>query len=75
MIILACKSDPEAELQVDAAYANSLGEAYNVGLIEVTSQTLEGKSKMRNGLRWLLFKLEQRNRKSSSWLSEISQLI
>jgi hypothetical protein len=75
MIILACKSDPEAELQVDAAYANSLGEAYNVGLIEVTSVTLEGKSKMRNGLRWLLFKLEQRNREFSTTSSMICKLI
>lgn len=62
-IILACKSDPETTREIDAGYGNSLGEPYNVGLIEVTSMTPEGKSKMRNGLRWLLFKLEQRCRK------------
>lgn len=65
MIVLACKSDPEVPLEVDAAYGNSLGEPYNVGLIEVTALSAEGKSKMRNGLRWLLFKLEQRSRKPS----------
>lgn len=47
---------------MDAAYGNSLGEPYNIGLIEVTTATSEGKSKMRNGLRWLLYKLEQRVR-------------
>ena len=62
MIIMACKSDPGAKLEVEAAYGNSLGEAYNVGLIEVTEVTEEGKSKMRNGMRWLLYKLEQRSR-------------
>lgn len=56
----ACKSDPDAALQVDAAQANSVGEAYNVGLIEVTDTTSEGRSKMRNGMRWLLYKMEQR---------------
>jgi hypothetical protein len=66
MIIMACKSDPGARLEVEAAYGNSLGEAYNVGLIEVTEVTEEGKSKMRNGMRWLLYKLEQRSRECCS---------
>jgi hypothetical protein len=60
-VIFACKSD--LALQVDAATGNALGEPHNVGLIEVTSETSEGRSKMRNGLRWLLHKLEQRQRK------------
>lgn len=63
----ACKSDPDATLQIDAAHANSIGEAYNVGLIEVTDTTSEGRSKMRNGMRWLLYKMEQR-------LSECTQI-
>lgn len=62
MVILACKSDPDVELQVDARQGNAIGEPYNVGLIEVTSTTASGKSKMRNGLRWLLYKLEQKMR-------------
>lgn len=62
MVILACKTDPGATLEVEAAYGNSIGEPYNVGLIEVTAMTPDGKSKMRNGLRWLLYKLEQRMR-------------
>jgi hypothetical protein len=56
----ACRSDPGAALQVEASHANSIGEAYNVGLIEVTDTTSEGRSKMRNGMRWLLFKMEQK---------------
>ncbi|ORY34095.1 ras guanine nucleotide exchange factor domain-containing protein [Naematelia encephala] len=60
-VLLACKSDPNAVLQVQPAQGNALGEPYNIGLIEVTITTPEGKSKMRNGLRWLLYKLEQRH--------------
>jgi hypothetical protein len=63
MVILACKSDPDAVLQVNAGQGNELGEPFNVGLIEVTALTSGGKSKMRNGFRWLLYKLEQKMRK------------
>ena len=73
-VVLACKSDPDVQLEVDAEYCNSLAEPYNVGLIEVTSMTASGKGKMRNGLRWLLFKLEQRQRKSNL-LCSFSDLI
>ena len=65
MVILACKTDPDVELQVDARQGNAIGEPYNVGLIEVTATTAAGKSKMRNGLRWLLYKLEQKMRECS----------
>lgn len=57
-VVFACKSDPEAQLQVEAAYANSLGEPYNVGLIEVSECSNDGRSKMRNGIRWLIYKVE-----------------
>jgi hypothetical protein len=60
MVMLACKSDPDAVLEVEAAHGNSLGEPHGTGLIEVSSETGEGRSKMRNGLRWLLYKIEQR---------------
>ncbi|EIW70717.1 hypothetical protein M231_02629 [Tremella mesenterica] len=63
IVIFACKSDPGVELEITAAEGNILGEPYNVGLIEVSALSSEGKSKMRNGLRWLLYKLEQRSRK------------
>ncbi|OCF42931.1 hypothetical protein I317_03282 [Kwoniella heveanensis CBS 569] len=63
MVILACKSDPGTPLEVDAPHGNQIGEPFNVGLIEVTTQTSEGKSKMRNAFRWLLYKLEQRQRR------------
>lgn len=61
-IILACKSDPNTELRVTAAHGNSIGEPYNVGLIEGTTKTYEGKLKMRNAVRWPLYKLEERHR-------------
>lgn len=61
-VILACKSDPDAPLEVEAASVNSMAEQYNIGLIEVTVANSEGKMKMRNALRWLLYKLEQRQR-------------
>lgn len=66
IVILACKSDPDAELRVIAAHGNSMGEPCNVGLIEVTIKTHEGKLKMRNAVRWLLYKLEQRQRECNS---------
>jgi hypothetical protein len=36
MVMLACKSDPDSVLEIQATEANALGEVYNVGLIEVT---------------------------------------
>ncbi|ORX36746.1 ras guanine nucleotide exchange factor domain-containing protein [Kockovaella imperatae] len=63
-VLLACKSDPGVDLQVKPVQGDALGRPYNVGLIEVSSMTSEGKSKMRNALRWLLFKLEQRQRRT-----------
>ncbi|KAK8864337.1 hypothetical protein IAR55_001584 [Kwoniella newhampshirensis] len=71
MILLACKSDPDAQLAVEAPQGNAVGEPFNVGLIEVTTKTSEGKSKMRNGLRWLLYKLEQRQRRRQRKLASI----
>jgi hypothetical protein len=65
-IMLACKSDPDAVLAIEAPEGNALGEPYNVGLIEVTQVTAEGKSKIRNGLRWLIYKLEQKDRESTT---------
>ncbi|WVQ82300.1 hypothetical protein IAT38_004428 [Cryptococcus sp. DSM 104549] len=72
-VLLACKSDPlspspadstpTSSTRVSASHGNSLGEPYNVGLIEVTTKTAEGKAKMKNALRWLLYKLEQRQRR------------
>ncbi|WWC89349.1 uncharacterized protein L201_004271 [Kwoniella dendrophila CBS 6074] len=63
IVMLACKTDPDTKLEIDAHHGNSVGEPFNVGLIEVTTQTSEGKSKMRNALRWLVYKLEQRQRR------------
>ncbi|KAL7421852.1 hypothetical protein Q5752_003623 [Cryptotrichosporon argae] len=63
MVLFACKSDPDAALQVEAAVGDAIGQPYNVGLIEVTTATVQGKAKMRTGLRWLLYKLEQRQRR------------
>lgn len=62
-MIFACKSETDATLEVDPSEADAYGQPFNVGLIEVTQSTSEGKSKMRNGLRWLIYKLEQRQRK------------
>jgi hypothetical protein len=69
-VMFACKSDPGpgVELEVDPSEADVIGQPINVGLIEVTETTSDGKSKMRNGLRWLLYKLEQRHRTSSLFL-------
>jgi hypothetical protein len=63
-VIFACKSEESTE--VDPSMADIIGQPINVGLIEVTENTSDGKSKMRNGLRWLLYKLEQRHRASLS---------
>ena len=63
-VIFACKSDPDSTIEVDPTEADGIGQPINVGLIEVTEMTSDGKSKMRNGLRWLLYKLEQRHRTS-----------
>jgi hypothetical protein len=62
MVIMALQSDPQGVLEVKATEGNALGEPYNVGLIEVTALTPEGRGKMRSGLRWLILKLEQRMR-------------
>nr|WVH01957.1 ras guanyl-nucleotide exchange factor [Naematelia aurantialba] len=62
-VLLGCKSDPDAVLEVAAADANALCQPYDIGLIEVTIATTEGKGKMHNAVRWLLFKLEQRQRR------------
>jgi hypothetical protein len=59
-VLFACKSD--VGITVDPSIADKMGQPHNVGLIEVTETTSDGKSKMRNGLRWLLYKLEQRHR-------------
>ena len=60
-VMMACKSDGQGDhVQVDPAYANALGETHNIGLIEVTTASTEGRTKMRNGVRWLIHKLEQR---------------
>ena len=72
MVIFACKSDLVDESQVPAATGNGIGEPFNVGLIEVSATTSEGKSKMRNGLRWLLYKIEQRNRRSFDVLPRVA---
>ena len=56
--MFACKSDRGIAGQVEANHANSLGEPYNVGLIEVSENSSDGRSKMRNGMRWLIYKLE-----------------
>ncbi|KAE8537841.1 hypothetical protein D1P53_005902 [Cryptococcus gattii VGV] len=65
-IILACKSDPNTELRVTAAHGNSIGEPYNVGLIEGTTKTYEGKLKVRNAVRWLLISLKSGNKELSA---------
>lgn len=65
MVLFACKSDPDKKLQVDAQVGDSIGQPYNVGLIEVTTATPQGKHKMRTGLRWLLYRLEERQSKHS----------
>jgi len=64
-VIFACKS--EGTTEVEPSMADVIGQPINVGLIEVTENTSDGKSKMRNGLRWLLYKLEQRHRKPSHY--------
>lgn len=61
-ILLACKSDPDAVLEVEAHVGDQIGQPYNVGLIEVTTTTSQGKHKMRTGLRWLLYRLEEKQR-------------
>jgi hypothetical protein len=61
-VIFACKS--EGTTEVEPSMADVIGQPINVGLIEVTENTSDGKSKMRNGLRWLLYKLEQWHRAS-----------
>ncbi|ODN79845.1 hypothetical protein L202_03739 [Cryptococcus amylolentus CBS 6039] len=70
-VLLACKSDPHEPLKVLAARGNTVGEPFNVGLIEVTEKTQEGKAKMRNALRWLLYKLEQRQRRQLRQLAAL----
>ena len=61
-VMLACKSDPGVPIEVEAVHGNSIGEPFNVGLIEVTTGTPDGRDKMRNGVRWLLRKLELNKR-------------
>ena len=62
-VMLACKSDPNAIIEIDAKFGDALGEPYGIGLIEVSKTTSSGKNKMLNGLRWLLYKLEQKQRR------------
>lgn len=62
IVLFACKSDPGKKTEVDAQVGDSIGHPYNVGLIEVTTATTQGKHKMRTGLRWLLYRLEERQR-------------
>jgi GTPase SAR1 family protein len=69
-VMFACKSDPETALEINAAEGNAIGEPFNVGLIEVSTMTPEGKSKIRNGFRWLLFKLEENQRRLQRKSSE-----
>lgn len=61
-VLLACKSDPDKKLEVEAHVGDQIGQPYNVGLIEVTTATSQGKHKMRTGLRWLLYRLEEKQR-------------
>lgn len=65
MVLFACKSDPNKRFEVDAQVGDSIGQPYNVGLIEVTTATAQGKHKMRTGLRWLLYRLEERQRRAA----------
>lgn len=65
-VLLACKSDPDKAVQVEAHVGDQIGHPYNVGLIEVTTATSQGKGKMRTGLRWLLYKLEETNRRGET---------
>jgi hypothetical protein len=59
MVLFACKTDdPAKTYEVAVQDGDSIGQPYNVGLIEVTTATSEGKRKMRSGLRWLLHRLE-----------------
>ncbi|EMD42036.1 hypothetical protein CERSUDRAFT_110577 [Gelatoporia subvermispora B] len=51
-VALACKSD--LERHVDPASASRVLRSYDVGLIEVTSTTPEGKEKIRDSFRWVL---------------------
>ena len=67
-VLFACKSDLSTNVAIDPAHANSIAEPFNVGLIEVSDLSHDGRSKMRNGMRWLVYKLEQR-------LSESTQSI
>lgn len=61
-ILLACKSDPDKTLEVSAHVGDQIGQPHNVGLIEVTTATSQGKHKMHTGLRWLLYRLEEKQR-------------
>ncbi|KAL1413595.1 hypothetical protein Q8F55_001370 [Vanrija albida] len=65
IVLFACKSDPGKKTEVDAQVGDSIGHPYNVGLIEVTTATTQGKHKMRTGLRWLLYRLEERQRREA----------
>lgn len=62
MVMFACKSDPDTTLQVEAHVGDQIGQPYNIGLIEVTTASAQGKHKMRTGLRWLLYRLEEQRR-------------
>lgn len=63
-VMFACKSDPGKTLEVEAQVGDQIGQPYNVGLIEVTTASAQGKHKMRTGLRWLLYRLEEQQ---SEW--------
>lgn len=50
-IVLACKSD--LDKRVNSTHADSVLQAFSVGLIEVSATTLEGKGKIRKAFDWI----------------------
>ena len=59
-VVLACKSDLERE--IDPQSALEVIQHYDVGLVEVSHATDQGREKMRRSFQWLLkaIRLHQR---------------
>lgn len=53
-MVVALKSDPEEERDVQPFEGNSIGAPYNIGLVELSVHMPQGKHKMRMSFGWLL---------------------
>lgn len=62
-MVVACKSDPEEQLQVQPLAGNEIGAPFGIGLVELSIHMSQGKHKMRMSFGWLLKAISKERRK------------